>query len=529
MKRRLLFCLLAAVLALTGCTAGRPASGPSKPLSVSIGYWNIDRMNDVQSDAMRDYVENMLGISIQPVSVDWTNYKEYYQMLSTTDSLPDVFTTLTISSNDANDTAFYESLITSGRIQPLPDDLSAYPHLRSAMDQVNYTAWKDGHYYALPRISFLDNALSSTDAAMVVRRDWMNNLGLSDPRNLDEFIEMVSAFARRDPDGNGLDDTIGYNVNNLAALGKWVILGIAPSCNTYDWIEEDGRFIPSWYSADFERVVTAYHTMYQSGGLDPQFYAKNPHEVLMDFAAGRLGALEYKSSPAAIQEITKLWALYNTEPFEECVDVLPMFPAPDGVVWCNSSLPFWSESFISSRVAADKLERVLRLYDFLLSDEGLRMGKFGLEGVDYGRNADGSYRLLADVTGESLIDLLRSKYPSIELFSGLATWGGSDKDFELSEMNLARYGEYCMVLANRSVAQAASARPVERPEEFLIYPKEASGSFSTNSVFSHFIRVILSDGDPVSLWRQVMDDLREGGIEEYIQRQNDQYRSGRND
>ena len=128
---RMILCLAKALALLTGCAGGRQAekAEPQPRLDVSIGFWNIDRMNDVQQDAMREYMENLLNISITPVSVDWVNYKEYYQMLSATDSLPDVFTTLTISSNDANDTAFYENLIETGRIQPLPEDLSAYPNL----------------------------------------------------------------------------------------------------------------------------------------------------------------------------------------------------------------------------------------------------------------------------------------------------------------------------------------------------------------------------------------------------------------
>ena len=130
---RLILILCLALALLTGCAGGTPAEKAQPRLDVSIGFWHIDRMNDVQQDAMREYMENLLNISVTPVSVDWVNYKEYYQMLSATDSLPDVFTTLTISSNDANDTAFYESLIETGRIQPLPEDLSAYPNLERTM------------------------------------------------------------------------------------------------------------------------------------------------------------------------------------------------------------------------------------------------------------------------------------------------------------------------------------------------------------------------------------------------------------
>lgn len=172
----------------------------------------------------------------------------------------------------------------------------------------------------------------------------------------------------------------------------------------------------------------------------------------------------------------------------------------------------------------EKLDRILRLFDYLLSDEGVFMGKYGLEDVDYRRNEDGTCTLLLEAETGTLRDALNSKYPSMTLFAGLATWGGSDQDFELTEMNFIRYGESSVVLASRSVNQAREmATPVSRPERFMIYPKESSERFSTANAFQEFVKVILGEEDPLTMWDQVMAQMRKDGIETYIQRQNDQY------
>ncbi len=519
--------LLAPVMSLCGChqdTQADSAYANLDTLEVSIGYWNIEDMSNIKSDDMRTYVENMFSISINPISVDWSNYKDYYQMLSATNSLPDVFATLTISSNDSNDSAYYESLIQSGSIQPLPDDLSAYPNLEKLMKQLEYTRYSDGHFYAIPRVSFVDSTLACSDAAMLVRRDWMENLGIDDPQNIDEFIDMIAAFANDDPDQNGIDDTIGYNVNALNALGKWVILGIAPECNTYSWIEQNGTYIPSWYSDEFRDVVTAYRKMYETGGLDPDFYLKNPNEVINDFTSGRLGALEYKSSPASIQILEEQWELYNDKPFEECVDVLPMFPSSDGTIYCNSSSPFWSESFISSSVSEEKMERILALFDFLLSDEGMHMSKYGLENIDYSIDSSGNYTCLLDTEDTSLLTILEDKYPSVTLFGGLATWGGSDDDFALNDMNYARYGKHSVVLANKDVTwNKKNATLVDRPYDFLIFPKESSELFSTTNAFSCFVKAIIGSEPALTIWDDSINELKEHGLDDYIKRQNDNY------
>ena len=118
---------------------------------------------------------------------------------------------------------------------------------------------------------------------------------------------MTIAFAKNDPDGNGIDDTLGYNVNSINALGKWVILGIAPECNVYSWTENNGFYVPSWSTDAFKQVVKDYRLLYEEGGLDPDFYTKSPSAVMDDFAAGRLGALEYKSSPSSLMELKNRW------------------------------------------------------------------------------------------------------------------------------------------------------------------------------------------------------------------------------
>lgn len=125
----------------------------------------------IQPDDMTRYIEELFNITLHPTSVTWSNYKERYQILSATDSLPDLFATLTLSSTDNNDSATFTDMIETGSIRALPKDLSAYPALCNVLESISFTQYGDGQYYAIPRISFLDPVLGSTDAAMIVRRD----------------------------------------------------------------------------------------------------------------------------------------------------------------------------------------------------------------------------------------------------------------------------------------------------------------------------------------------------------------------
>lgn len=545
-RRRLLALSLASILTATfsGCGASADNTDTANQvlpeslqnlsfdehLNISIGYWNIEDMaKATEPDAMTQYIEELFNITLEPVSVTWSNYKERYQILSATGSLPDVFATVTLSSNDNNDSATFSDFINTGAIRALPEDLTEFPLLNQILDSVSYTRYTDGKYYAIPRVSFQDPILSATDAAMLVRRDWMDSLGISDPESFQDFVDMTVAFAKDDPDGNGIDDTIGYNVNSLSALGKWLILGIAPECNVYSWTEENGTYVPSWTTDAFKQVVKDYRLLYEEGGLDPDFYTKAPSAVMDDFAAGRLGALEYKSSPAALMELKDRWDSMNDKAFEDCVDVLPIFPAPDGIRYSNSSSSFWSESYISSNVDDEKMERILALFEFLLSDEGQDFCHYGLEGIDYKKEEDGNYTCLLDTGGESLTTALARKYPSSILFAGIASWGGTWKDFQVNEMTTLRYGEFPTSLACKSINYSKdNTTQVSRPYAFMSYPKEPTEEFSTSNAFDQFVNCIIGDEDPVQMWEEVLTRMRSDGLDDYIQKQNKSFAQSQN-
>ncbi len=530
------FLLLCVLLLLTGCARKESSSQPDRSIlpaslrelsfeehmDISISFWEIEDMAmATEKDAFTQYIEKLFNVTIYPTSVTWSDYKERYQILSATNSLPDVFSTLTLSSNDSNDNAAFVDMIENGSIRALPEDLSSFPILNGLLESTSYTRYKDGFCYAIPRISFLDPILGATDAALLVRRDWMDKLGFQDPKSFEDFLSMTAAFASRDPDGNGVDDTIGYNVNNLPALGKWVILGIAPECNVYSWIKEDSRYVPSWTTEQFRDVVSCYRRLYESGGLDPDFYCKTYNGVLEDFAAGRLGAIEHKSSPATLMELKVKWNELNDLPFEECVDVLPIFPAPDGVCYSNSSSAFWSESFLSSSVDDQKAERILALFEFLLSDRGIEICRYGIPDVDYEKDGNGDYRCLWDSGDMGLISALNQKYPSLALFSDIATWDGGWIDFEPNEINQLRFGEDVMRLSYKDALWARDhSTQLERPYDFLCFPKEPSELFSTAQAFQAFVRCIIGGEDPLEMWDQVLDEMRAQGLEEYIDRQN---------
>ena len=115
------------------------------------------------------------------------------------------------------------------------------------------------------------------------------------------------------------------------------------------------------------------------------------------------------------------------------------------------------------------------------------------------------------------------------MFSNIATWGGSWKDFEVNDMNTLRYGKFATILASESANYCKEhTTQVSRPYAFMSYPKEPTEEFSTSNAFKQFISCIIGNDDAVDMWENVLTQMRSDGLDEYIQRQNENFAESQN-
>lgn len=112
---------------------------------------------------------------------------------------------------------------------------------------------------------------------VLIRDDWMENLGLSDldPSNLDELETILYAFAESDPDGNGKADTYGLSDRGMMAIygafgGIPYSSGDNPSGNYI--ISDDGqRVIHVATQPAMKEALALLSKWYADGVLDPEW------------------------------------------------------------------------------------------------------------------------------------------------------------------------------------------------------------------------------------------------------------------
>ena len=109
------------------------------------------------------------------------------------------------------DQASMASYANAGMILPVvPEELAGH-------DQLSEESWDsvrmaDGAYYGVP--------FSQHAQITFIRKDWREALGFDVPQTHDELVELATAFATQDPDGNGVNaDTYGMAVPGTTDRG----------------------------------------------------------------------------------------------------------------------------------------------------------------------------------------------------------------------------------------------------------------------------------------------------------------------
>lgn len=388
------------------------------PIKISIAHWDIDQSITGAEDAVYDIIKEKFNIEIVPQPISWGDYKDKINVWSASGELPDVF------SIDMIGTPTFSNWINNNLIAPLPDDLSKYPSLKQIVDQSDVQAYKfNNKMYFIPRATYKDANWWANDRGILVREDWMDSLGLKAPTSDQEFIDMMVAFTNDDPDGNGQNDTVGLTVLNSGFLWSSA-MNIAPQLSWTGWIKEDGKFIRNELSKEAFDFYSFARKLYNAGGLDKDFAVLQGEDGINKFASGKAGALAIQVAPKHIAKVYNVWSkLFDDQKMTDSIGILPSRPDNNGDYWRFITTSFWSESYINAAVDENKMDRILALYDFLISDEGFTLMWNGIEGVDYKVNADGTFENLMGTKDDGTAITTVDKYPFCYSMSYLATFG----------------------------------------------------------------------------------------------------------
>jgi putative aldouronate transport system substrate-binding protein len=415
---------------VSGTQAVNDANPYKEHYTISASLWDIGKAFPGGEDAFNQMMEKKFNVTIKPVNVGWTDYENKTQIWAASGELPDIFVATPVTKHDYTT---YNNWIKQGIVREITVDAGKHPNLAKLykQDDVKSTlAADDGKYYALPRLNVLAPSSWLQDRGILIRRDWMEKLGLKDPTNFEEFAAIAKAFVERDPDGNGKDDTVGI-VNAIRSVGPGMLSVLAlatdlPQIANSSWVKESGKWIPYYASSLYPDYVSQLRKLYTEGSLYKDFAVdQNSSDK---FLSGKSGIMVTQTSsgltPTGIvyQYVKKFEELNPGKKWTDSVKALQLWPNSKGERFHHTAVTWWSETYLNKKTMDDKkMARVLDIFEWLYSEEGLVSTHSGIEGVDYTKEGQVvTAKRAKDDKGEFVA--LNSMYPSIDFWSQLGYW-----------------------------------------------------------------------------------------------------------
>ena len=243
---------------------------------------------DINNNTWTRNYEADLGIKLK---YDWTadgsQFGQKLNMVIASNDMPDFFVAgpeqikmLTDSEQIWDLTSIYEKWAS--------EDTKGY----LTQDPIGFkSAHVDGKMMGLPLV---DSSAASA-SLLWIRNDWLKNLNLQVPTNMQEVLAVAKAFATQDPDKNGKNDTFGLGANKDLWTAFSSLSGFFNSYHAYVgnssfWLKDAGGQIVSGNNLPETRIaLLALQGMFKDGLIDKEFGVKDNVKVAEDTASGKIG------------------------------------------------------------------------------------------------------------------------------------------------------------------------------------------------------------------------------------------------
>ncbi|MFJ5768981.1 extracellular solute-binding protein [Psychrobacillus sp. NPDC093180] len=294
-----------------------------------------------------DAINERFNVDYKPEIIPQGDYIEKSSAIVASGSMPDLI------GFPGTDTRFYQ-WAEDGAFLPLDDYLSNYETLGNIPDYV-YNSFKvNGKIYGIPRYS------QPYPVTPIIRKDWLDKLGLEIPTNYEELEKVAIAFTKDDPDGNGKADTygvaIGENINPNFNMGTYW------DFNAWYHQNDDGDYIPGVISDGRKDLVQFFANLYKEGAMTKDFAVLDWASTNTEFYSGKAGIFVGGVSGMSEAYFEGLLAI---NPEAQLV-AIPPFETPDKSKGFTIGSGYSGILALNAKLADDegKIYRALEMVDF---------------------------------------------------------------------------------------------------------------------------------------------------------------------
>lgn len=376
--------VLAGVLA--GCSTGSKDAGPAqadsaaqaqesenpylaseKPLKLTVHMGTKDSgvfKNDWPIFVKAAEMTNVTLEGTLPSTV--SDFSETFSIVMASGSLPDIMQAL------SKDFLQYGP---EGAFLPLNDLIDEHaPHLKKFMednpDVRSATSDNDGNIWFIPFI-----ADGEAEKGWFIRKDWLEKLGLPEPKTVDELHDVLTAFVTQDPNGNNKKDEVGFFHRNTT-IG---IEGLMALWNAYpDYRAFDNKVVYGPLEPEYGVAMENMAKWYKEGLIDKEIFTRGSkaRDILLADNVGGLTHDFFASTGNYNEQLESKIPGFRFDPMLPPADVNGVVKEPSKRDRAKNY--GWGIAHSNPDPVA-----TIKYFDFWFTEEGRRMANFGIEGDTY--------------------------------------------------------------------------------------------------------------------------------------------------
>lgn len=368
--KKLLCLTVALALLCLGLPIALAESEP--PLEIRMTVRLFDQVPDMTNQYWTKYQE----ATNTKLDVEWIpdgDYATKLNLILASGELPEVL--VANCSNNLNNSAFINA-VQNGAFWDLTDilgDFSNYPNLR---DNVAPNAWVTSR--VLGRIYGIPQSVSTVSGSPIIRQDLLDDLGLSMPANMDEFITTLKKVVDANPGMIGLVSKQDVFINSDGGLA--VAFG-----NNLPYYDEAGGLVYRKLAPSFTKFVSWMREAYEAGILSEEFAVMAPTQATELFSSGNAACL-INESMRWCYPFSQTLQTVKTGAIAQCI---PPMLGSEGNYSVSAGTGVVDSMFISSKVPKEKVLKILEYFEKTTTQKFYDITTYGFEGIHYTLDASG--------------------------------------------------------------------------------------------------------------------------------------------
>ena len=344
-----------------------------KEEKIEITYWvpfaANEYINTLDDSLMYKELEERTGVHVKFIHPAEGQEEEQFHIMIASDKLPDVIQTYIGEYKGGVDKAISDGVYL--RLNELIEkNVPNFKKLREDDEELaRQTITDEGNIYAFPVIG--EDKNEPAWWGPVVRKDWLDELGLEEPTTIDEWHNMLKQFKEK----KKADAPMTFNKNGIDSYGTIIsAFGIGPGFYKKDNVVKYGPMEP-----EFKDYLATINKWYKEGLIDKDFVTRDRKGRDALISSGKTGA--YITEYALVDQYTA--AIKGTDPKAVFVPtVQPSLNKGENVHYrVTNERNGGYEAVITS--SCKNPERVVKWFDYAYGKEGYLLFNYGIEGQSY--------------------------------------------------------------------------------------------------------------------------------------------------